>query len=53
MWINDDVCYQALTARDGTKLVLPADTLCVHGDNESSVAAVRAIREAFDQLEGA
>ena len=44
---------EALTARDGTKLVLPADTLCVHGDNESSVAAVRAIREAFDQLEGA
>ncbi|HSH47208.1 MAG TPA: 5-oxoprolinase subunit PxpA [Halomonas sp.] len=42
---------QALVANDGTRLVLPADTLCVHGDNESSVAAVRAIRQAFDALE--
>lgn len=41
---------QALVASDGTRLMLPADTLCVHGDNESSVAAVRAIREAFDAL---
>lgn len=41
---------QALVANDGTRLMLPADTLCVHGDNESSVAAVRAIRQAFDAL---
>ncbi|MBY5928163.1 LamB/YcsF family protein [Halomonas sp. DP8Y7-3] len=44
---------EPLAARDGTPLQLPADTLCVHGDNESSVAAVRAIREAFDRLEEA
>ncbi|ALM53414.1 5-oxoprolinase subunit PxpA [Halomonas huangheensis] len=44
---------EALTARDGRSLSLAADTLCVHGDNESSVAAVRAIREAFDALEDA
>jgi len=44
---------EALNANDGTRLVLPADTLCVHGDNESSVAAVRAIRQAFDELGGA
>lgn len=41
---------QALVANNGTRLVLPADTLCVHGDNASSVAAVRAIRQAFDAL---
>lgn len=44
---------EALTARDGTSIRLPCDTLCVHGDNPESVAAVRAIREAFDALESA
>ncbi|MCM2319398.1 MAG: LamB/YcsF family protein [Pseudomonas sp.] len=41
---------QALTASDGSALVLRADSLCVHGDNASSVAAVRSIREALDGL---
>jgi len=41
---------EPLVASDGSKLHLPADTLCVHGDNAESVAAVRAIREAFQQL---
>lgn len=41
---------QALTASDGSALVLRADSLCVHGDNASSVAAVRRIREALDGL---
>lgn len=31
----------------GSWLDLPADTLCVHGDNEAALTAVRAIREAF------
>ncbi|MHB0777615.1 5-oxoprolinase subunit PxpA [Halomonas sp. WWR20] len=44
---------EALTANDGSTLSLPADTLCVHGDNAESVAAVRAIREAFQALEQA
>ena len=44
---------KALTARDGSALQLPCDTLCVHGDNPESVAAVRAIREAFTALESA
>jgi UPF0271 protein len=44
---------EPLTARDGTALTLPCDTLCVHGDNPESVAAVRAIREAFKGLESA
>ena len=38
-----------LTASDGSALRLQANTLCVHGDNASSVAAVRRIREALDQ----
>lgn len=42
----------ALTANDGSDLVLEADTLCVHGDNPESIAAVKAIRQALDELEG-
>jgi UPF0271 protein len=41
---------EPLIASDGSRLHLPADTLCVHGDNAESVAAVKAIREAFQQL---
>ncbi|PMR71583.1 5-oxoprolinase subunit PxpA [Halomonas heilongjiangensis] len=40
-----------ITTRDGSELVLAADTLCVHGDNPESIAAVKAIREALDRLE--
>lgn len=42
---------QPLTASDGSELVLAADTLCVHGDNPESIAAVKAIREALNALE--
>jgi len=42
---------QPLTASDGSNLVLRADTLCVHGDNEKSVAAVQRIREMLNSLE--
>jgi UPF0271 protein len=38
-----------LIASDGSALHLQASTLCVHGDNASSVAAVRQIREALTQ----
>ncbi|MBD1550695.1 5-oxoprolinase subunit PxpA [Pseudomonas typographi] len=38
-----------LRARDGSELRLRADTLCVHGDNAASVAAVRRIRDALRQ----
>jgi UPF0271 protein len=38
-----------LVASDGSALHLQANTLCVHGDNASSVAAVRRIRQALDQ----
>ncbi|MDR5897543.1 LamB/YcsF family protein [Halomonas vilamensis] len=38
---------QPLTACDGSELILEADTLCVHGDNPESIAAVKAIRQAL------
>lgn len=38
---------QPLTAIDGSELILDADTICVHGDNQSSIAAVQHIREAL------
>ncbi|MFC0266419.1 5-oxoprolinase subunit PxpA [Kushneria aurantia] len=41
---------EALETIDGHSLVLASDTLCVHGDNAESVAAVRAIREAFNAM---
>lgn len=42
---------EALVADDGSAVQLDAGTLCVHGDNDSSVAAVRQIRQALDALE--
>ena len=42
----------ALTASDGSSLTLRADTLCVHGDNAGSVAAVQQIRAALSALQG-
>ncbi|APE32159.1 hypothetical protein BOX17_15100 [Halomonas aestuarii] len=44
---------EPLTASDGSDLVLAADTLCVHGDNPESIAAVKAIREALNDLASA
>ena len=44
---------EPLVAVDGSELRLQAQTLCVHGDNESSVAAVQQIRKALDALEAA
>lgn len=41
---------EALTASDGSSLTLRADTLCVHGDNAGSVAAVQRIRQALESL---
>lgn len=38
---------EALTASDGSELLLAANTLCVHGDNASSIAAVQRIRQAL------
>lgn len=38
---------EPLTAIDGSEIVLNADTLCVHGDNSESIAAIQSIREAI------
>jgi UPF0271 protein len=38
-----------LRASDGSALHLKADTLCVHGDNASSVTAVQRIRQALGE----
>ncbi len=40
---------EALTASDGSELLLAADTLCVHGDNASSISAVQRIRQALGE----
>lgn len=42
-----------LIASDGSELNLHVDTLCVHGDNAASIAAVQRIRQAFAELEQA
>jgi len=44
---------EPLRASDASALQLVSDTLCVHGDNAGSVAAVRRIREALRELEHA
>ena len=36
-----------VTSTTGKWLDLPADSLCVHGDNEAALEAVRAIRSAL------
>ncbi|WP_027966310.1 5-oxoprolinase subunit PxpA [Halomonas halocynthiae] len=41
---------EPLTTSDGSKIVLNADTLCVHGDNSESIAAIQSIREAIQSL---
>jgi len=41
---------EPLKARDGSALALLPDTLCVHGDNAGSVAAVQRIRQSLDAL---
>ncbi|RTQ98745.1 5-oxoprolinase subunit PxpA [Halomonas nitroreducens] len=40
---------EPLVASDGSELVLAADTLCVHGDNAESIAAIKAIRAALSE----
>ncbi|TNF01246.1 MAG: LamB/YcsF family protein [Gammaproteobacteria bacterium] len=42
---------EPLTAIDGSQLVLEANTLCVHGDNSESIAAIRSIREAIQAVD--
>ena len=41
---------QGVQTRTGSWLDLEADTICIHGDNEQSVAAARAVRDAIRAL---
>lgn len=41
---------EPLRACDDSELRLAVDTLCVHGDNASSIAAVQRIRQSLDEL---
>ncbi|MDF0750264.1 5-oxoprolinase subunit PxpA [Marinobacter sp. 71-i] len=51
----DKIVEQALSfatrggvnSSSGNWLTLPADSLCVHGDNEAALSAIRAIRQAL------
>jgi UPF0271 protein len=38
---------QSVTARDGSKIPLAADTICVHGDNPAAVSLARRIRQSL------
>jgi UPF0271 protein len=37
-----------VVAIDGTRCIIRADSLCVHGDGPKAVAVVRAVRDRFD-----
>lgn len=41
---------QGVNTQSGSWLDLGADTICIHGDNESSLAAARAVRDALSAL---
>ncbi len=45
----DIVKHQRATAFDGTKIVLRADTLCIHGDNPAAIEILSALDRAFKQ----
>ncbi len=40
-------CEGAVTAVDGTRLAITADTLCIHGDGPSAVGIASAVRTAL------
>ena len=37
-----------VVAIDGTRCIIRADSICVHGDGPKAVEIVRAVRQAFD-----
>ena len=36
-----------ITSSDGSKIKIPADALCVHGDNQESIETVKSLRALF------
>ncbi len=45
------VSQRAVIARDGTRISVPHDTICVHADMERAVERLRAIRQRIGGLE--
>ena len=39
--------YSSVTTISGQKISIQADTICIHGDNEYSIASVRKLKEAL------
>ncbi|GLO63636.1 UPF0271 protein [Vibrio sp. MACH09] len=39
--------YSSVTTISGQKLAIQADTICIHGDNDASIAVVRKLKEAL------
>lgn len=48
--VNSLASSGRITTFSGNELALPADTICVHGDNPESIATVAAIRESLTTL---
>ena len=46
--VRDMLRDGAVTARDGTRVPIRADTLCLHGDRADAPAFARALRESLD-----
>lgn len=43
------VCTGEITAQDGTRIKLAAQSICLHGDSPGAVAMAMAIRQRFEQ----
>ncbi len=37
-----------VVAVDGTRLLMPVESVCVHGDTPGAVAMARVVRDAFE-----
>jgi UPF0271 protein len=42
------VLHGEVVTRDGQRIALEADTLCIHGDRPDAAALAQALRRAFD-----
>ena len=40
---------RAVTAVDGSIIAIEADTVCVHGDESSALAFIKALRKRFEE----
>ncbi|WED24383.1 LamB/YcsF family protein [Vibrio sp. JC009] len=42
--------FQSVTSIDGQKIPIQADTICIHGDNEHSIAVAQRLHDAINAL---